>query len=531
MPSGFDFLDRDTGGLRPSKRYVLIGRQGTERHVAALQMTRAGLDNGEVVLLLAAEDPEAVMIQGERLDLSIARFLHSDQLIVLGYDSKFGELVSNPQAQAKLLEDLQRKTNNRPINRVILLDDPVGLRTNIKVQQALERLETYLVDEHRAMIIHVTSDPEAEGARFAELVQTAFGVFEVSSSRVDGEYRGVFKVEKEPTFIEGSVEFTTRIEAGTGFIQVRAREQIPVHYFSEDSKMLAELTASLGTQFDVRGHLIEESVPTSVGDPERPKIIVVELSDKDSSSRKTVRLIEDIRQVSAAPLLVLTPTAGRTSDRVSFLRHGADDVLHHTTSLIEVRERIRRQAVRRHLVPPVTPDYLRLEAGADLPKSGEQGEVHWGIFKENLAKTIDAMCNFGGHFGMIGLTVKDTDPHGAPQVAAGVMRKLTQELGLVLRGEDSCSIAPDGTLVARLHAAEGREIEAALKRAVTRFTASRVADDVDVEIAVSTVVFPHDGGTAEELLGQLYRPERRRVLSISGSRETTKKVERGRLDR
>jgi len=34
-PSGFDFFDRDTGGLRPAKRYLFLVRQGSLRIIGA----------------------------------------------------------------------------------------------------------------------------------------------------------------------------------------------------------------------------------------------------------------------------------------------------------------------------------------------------------------------------------------------------------------------------------------------------------------------------------------------------------------
>ncbi|MBM4270356.1 MAG: hypothetical protein FJ144_27755, partial [Deltaproteobacteria bacterium] len=191
------------------------------------------------------------------------------------------------------------------------------------------------------------------------------------------------------------------------------------------------------------------------------------MAPDDLRGTRALRLVEDIRRYTQAPIIVVAHSLARASDRIAFLRRGADDVLVQATPLVEIRERVRRHAVRAKLIPPVTSRYLRLEVGADLPRSGEYGTVQWGVFKENLENTIEAMRDLGGHFALLGIQVTDADPNGAPEAAAGVARKVTQELVQILRDEDAAAIAPDGLLVVRLHTASQREVQFVLQRAAT----------------------------------------------------------------
>lgn len=512
VPSGFGFVDRVTGGFRLQKRYLFQAEAGVDRYVLALQMAHAGVQNGEVVVLVTAEDPEAVLLQAERLEIPLARVLHGDQFQILAYDRRFGEKVSNPAMRDFLLEDLRRKTNNRPINRAILLDEPMDVRPNVKVREALEVLETSLVEEHRAVACWVL--PRDGGSSLCrDLQRSSFGWFTFRSEPDALDHSGVFRIEKEPSCGGGVVEYRTRIERGVGLVDIETPLQtVAVHYVGEDTRMLADLRMSLGASFDVQRHPASMRLPDAVESRVRPPVVVIE---SGAGFRDALGLVDELRRRgSVAPIFVLSRQVGRGADRAAMLRHGADDLLTFDTPLPEIRERVRRQVVRLGLLPQATGDLLRLESSLELPRTGDQGTVQWGVFKEHLQAQAESLKALGGHVTLVAIALRAAGTDAATLNA--VASRLARDLVAILRSDDACALSPDGLLVARLYGVGSLELDRAIERMVERLRQRLAHAPATAELIVSTAVCPQDAGDVDDLYKQLLRPERRRYFPLAG---------------
>ena len=507
-PSGFPFLDRHIGGLRDQKRYLFLAEQGVDRTIAAIQFLLAGLESGETCLLLSAEDPEGLFLQAEQLELPISRYLASDQLILLSYDRRFAELVASPTAQDYLLADLRRKTGNRVIQRIAFLELPWTLRQSARVAEALDTLEQFFVQEHRGVVAHFRGESSgSRGESLSDLRRQAFGVFSFDPPEGGTGGHTCFRLQKEPALTGGAVRCFVRVERQVGFAEVQApRGAIPVIFVGDDRRLLADLQSSLGGSFSVRA-TTPGSLPSELLGHDQNPLHPILILQVEESFQEVIGLIGQFRRRgSIAPLFVFARSAGRVSDRVLLLRQGVDDILLTSTPLQEIRERIRRHAVRLGLVPPVPAQVLRLEAGKDLPRSGEEGTVPWGIFRQNLEATIAAMSDHGGHFTLMGFQVGPDQQENVP--TSLILSRIARDLTRQLREEDPCAVSPDGLLVCRLYGVGHHDVEAVVRRLLERLIDNELLRSVRPSITCSTAMYPHHGTTAEELYKQLLRPER-----------------------
>lgn len=492
LPSGLRFYDARTRGLRAGKRYVVGAPRGADAAIAALQIAFAGLERGEVVLLVSAEDPEALVMQGERAGMPLARFLIGDQCILLTYDRRFAQLVANPALAAGLLRDLQRKTNNRPLHRVVLLDEPVANGTTGKMREALDLLDTHVREQHGAVVVYVGDPAAGDDARHEELQRTAFGACLLEPQ--PGSHYGRFRLLKDPALAGGAVTGRLALRPEEGFVEVEAEpETVTVVCVGREAALPARLQDSLGTDFRVLAHDPQGALPLPAASGGEPLVVV----EADAASPQALAVVDRIRQAApAAPLLAMALGRARSADRIRLLRHGADEVIPHDTPLAEVRERLRRHAVRLGLLPPAPPELSRLEAAADLAEPGAVAPVPWGSFRRSTADVIDAMTRLGGDFTLLALFLR-------ADAAGGAVERVAEALAAGLRAEDPCAISPDGVVVARLARVGRGDLEPVVARVLLSLEDAPAC--AGLEVVRTAVVFPHDGRDFDELYKGLVR--------------------------
>ncbi len=473
MPSGLGFYDERTGGLRAGKRYVVGAPRGADASIAALQLAGAGLRVGEVVLVISAEDPEALVLQGERAGLPLARYLLHEQCILLAYDRRFAERAANPALAPGLLRDLQRKTNNRPLHRVVLLDEPVANGATGKMREALDVLDAHVREQYGAAVVHV-GEPGGDG-RHAELARTAFGACVIEPDPTARGFYGRFRLLKDPALAGGAVSGRLALRPGEGFVEVPADVGAACVVYVGAAP--ARLQDGLGAGFRV----VVQDPDAALALPPACLVVV----EADAASPQALALADRIRQVDpAAPLLLLTPRPGRSADRTRLLRHGVDEVVERDVPLAELRERLRRHAARQGLLPPSPPE--------EPAAHGEAGPVPWGTFTRSTAEIAESMGRDGGEFALVALGLRG-EAHADPVAAA---------LARALRSEDRCAVSPDGVLVARLVRVGKAELEPMVAR-----LAARLGGLAEVA-GWSAVAFPHDGRDFDELYRGLVRLDR-----------------------
>lgn len=509
-PSGFEFLDRETGGLRPGKRYVFFVTEGAERYLTAIQTARAALESGEVVLFMTAEDPEALLVQAKRTEIPIARFVHGDQLILLAYDRRFSELVSNPTLQDGLLEDLRRKTNNRPINRVIMLGEPRSAGANIKLQQAIGLLESHFLHDQGAILINIL-DADSTEERAGDMRRAAFGVFDLRSSPDDNRYRCAFRVLKEPSMARGGIKVWMGIQPRVGLQPEETDEDVRLLYVGDDKATLADLNHVFAKGFDIARYDYNDDLTEIVKSQDSTPIIVLQISESSEPSRVVIGTIEELRVTSSAPIVAISRGRIRSADRLFLYRAGVDDVISADVALAEIRERILRQAVRERLLKPRPVHELRLQAGEDLPRTEGHGLVPWGVFSDSLARTLRGMDAHTGQIALLSINVRSS---GDEAHRERVFAYVTKVLGVLLRQVDAGAVSPEGNLVLRLFNVGRTGIDSVVARLRGSINPQNIPG---TEVTIAAARFPQDGREAEELLGQLRNPDRKVVFEGAGA--------------
>jgi hypothetical protein len=493
LPSGLRFYDARTGGLRAGKRYVFGAPRGADASVLALQVAFAGLRAGEVVLVVSAEDPEALVMHGERAGLPLARFLFGEQCLLLGYDRRFGERAANPALAGGMLRDLQRKTNERPLHRVVLLDEPVAGGVTAKVREALELIDGHVREKHGAVVVHV-ADPRSPGAeeRHAELQRTAFGACLIEPEDAGRQLYGRFRLLKDPALAGGAATGRLAIRPGEGFVEVEADVEAASVVYVGSEERLSGLREGLGAEFRVIAHEPDGGQPLPPGLPASALIVV----EADAASPQALALVDRIRRAEpTAPLLAVTRQPGRSADRVRLLRHGVDDVLARDTPLAEMRAHLRRHAARIGLLPAAPPEVPRADAGPREVAS-------WGAFGRATAEHAQALGRGGDEFALVSLSLGEA-------AAASAIERAASALARCLRADDGCAVSPDGVVVARLGRVGKADAEAMVVRVGERLAGSPALGGLEPKWAA--VVCPHDGRDFEALYLRLVRPEGHRA--------------------
>jgi KaiC/GvpD/RAD55 family RecA-like ATPase/DNA-binding response OmpR family regulator len=439
--SGIDLIDFGAGGLMPNHVYVVKGPIGVGKSVVGLQFLTRGLEHDEPGVLITDQKPANVLSQARGIGFQIDEAVKRNQLAILNPSSRYFELVESPADILAIVEELADYIQATGAKRVVI--DPVYtlINTSYSSHFALtltQSLINALEDLPVTTILIAGDEDDAEhNAIVRTLEQSSYGVIALSRDEATGGR--LMRLSKLRYANNENLSAHYRILDGRGLINYRGDgEQVsdvtkPWEVTSETNRSvlligaqpdtIRRVTEALGTLYKVQA---ENDVQAGVerAKRDRPGLVLV----SPSRSAAAVSAILDLAQTSASSLALISPYANRQSDKVLYLRAGADDFIAEPFHAGEFRARVdalirrsgRRLTDRSKAARAVSADEVML-----LMKSGETASqpknrsllLHDGKeisfdpeFNDKLQRNIETVSKFDSPFAVYWIKSKDDDP-------------------------------------------------------------------------------------------------------------------------
>ena len=466
--SGIDLLDYGAGGLMPNKVYLVKGAGGVGKTLFGLQFLTRGLEHQEPGILITDQKPENVLAQARGIGFAIDEAVKRGQLAILNPSNRYFELVESPSDVMAIvgeLGDLIRKMGARrlvidPVYTLINTSFSSHFATSI-TQSLINALEDLPVT---TVLVGEEDDPELN-AITRQLEHNAFGVVSLTHDAATGG-----RLMRASNLRYASNEDMTshyRILNGRGLINYRGEDERTVDVTKpwetsrETSRKILVLGASqdtvkrvqesLGSDYEVQA---ESDLKTGVErvKRERPGLVLV----TPSRSVTAIAAILELAHASASSIAFLSPNAHRQSERVLYLRAGADDFITEPFSASELRARVdalirrsgRRLNLRGSKLHSITPDEMSsLMSAADNqsdPKRGPMLKAKGGNvdfdpeFNERLQRNVDTVTKLDQPFALYWIKADEKDA------------EINRDLAKLCRQEDIVCHNRDGEFVAIL---------------------------------------------------------------------------------
>lgn len=466
--SGIDLLDYGAGGLMPNKVYLVKGGGGVGKTLFGLQFLTRGLEHQEPGILISDQKPENILAQARGIGFGIDEAVKRGQLTILNPSNRYFELVESPadvMAIVGELGDLIQKTGARrlvidPVYTLINTSFSSHFATSI-TQSLINALEDLPVT---TLLVGEEDDPELN-AITRQIEHNAFGVVSLTHDAATGG-----RLMRASNLRYASNDDLTshyRILNGRGLINYRGEDERTVDVtkpwetsretsrkvlvLGASQETLRRVQESLGTEYEVQS---EPDLKTGVerARRERPGLVLV----TPSRSVTAIAAILDLAHSSASSIAFLSPNAHRQSERVLYLRAGADDFITEPFSPSELRARVdalirrsgRRLNLRGSKLHSITPDEMSsLMNAADNqsdPKRGPMlnakgGKVDFDPeFNDRLQRNVDTVRKLDQPFALYWIKADEKD--------AG----LNRDLAKLCRQEDIVCHNRNGEFVAIL---------------------------------------------------------------------------------
>ena len=466
--SGIDLLDYGAGGLMPNKVYLVKGAGGVGKTLFGLQFLTRGLEHQEPGILITDQKPENVLAQARGIGFGIDEAVKRGQLAILNPSNRYFELVESPadvMAIVGELGDLIRKMGARrlvidPVYTLINTSFSSHFATSI-TQSLINALEDLPVT---TLLVGEEDDPELN-AITRQLEHNAAGVVSLTHDAATGG-----RLMRASNLRYASNDDLTshyRILNGRGLINYRGEDERTVDVTKpwetsrETSRKILVLGASQDTLRRVQESLGNEYEVQSEPDlkagvervkRERPGLVLV----TPSRSVTAIAAILELAHSSTSSIAFLSPNAHRQSERVLYLRAGADDFITEPFSPSELRARVdalirrsgRRLNLRGSKLHSITPDEMSsLMSAADNPSDSKRGPVLKAKsgsvdfdpdFNERLQRNVDTVRKLDQPFALYWIKADEKDAD------------LNRDLAKLCRQEDIVCHNRDGEFVAIL---------------------------------------------------------------------------------
>lgn len=495
--SGIDLVDYGAGGLLPHHVYVVKGPIGVGKSVVGLQFLTRGLEHDEPGILITDQKPTNVLAQARGIGFQIEEAVKRQQLAILNPSGRYFELVESPADIMAIVEELGDYIKKSGAKRLVV--DPVFALINTSysshfaltlTQSLINALESLPV----TTLLIAGDEVDAElNPILRTLEQNSFGVIALSQDAATGGR--LMRLSKLRYANSENLSAHYRILDGRGLINYRGEgekvndvtkpweetSQInrSVLLIGAQPETIRRVTEALGDQFKVQA---ESDVQAGVERAKRDKPGLVLVSP--SRSAAAVGAILDLAQSSTSSLALISPYANRQSDKVLYLRAGADDFIAEPFHAGEFRARVdalirrsgRRLTTRDSAVRQVSADEVML-----LMKSGETAsqpanrallspkgdEANFDPeFNDKLQRNIETVSKFDSPFAVYWLKSNEPDP------------ELHREMVKLCRQEDVVCHNGGGEFVAILTGADQNGVNGFEKRLAeklgSRFNDKRV---------------------------------------------------------
>jgi KaiC/GvpD/RAD55 family RecA-like ATPase/DNA-binding response OmpR family regulator len=467
MISGIDLIDYGAGGLLPNKVYLVKGGVGVGKTLLGLQFLTRGLEHQEPGILITDQKPENVIAQARSIGFPIEEAIKRNQLAILNPSGRYFELVESPADVQAIVEELGDYIKRMGAKRLVI--DPIYTLINTQysshfalmvTQSLLNALEDLLTT---TVLVAGDEDNAELNPIIRMLEHNAHGVVQLSQDQATGG-----RIMALPKLRHASTENLSahyRILNGRGIINYRGEgEQVvdvtkpweetaqisrKVLIIGAQPETIRRVKESLGNNYDVQA---ESDLKNGVerARREKPGLVMV----TPSRSAGAVSAILDLAQNSSSSIAFLSPAGNRQSDKVLYLRAGADDFITEPFTPAELRARVdalvrrsgRRLNTRDSGISSITAEELS-SLGEEAPQtqrrsvisSADRDQVTFDPeFNERLKRNITTVSKFDTPFALYWMKSSQEDP------------ELSQSLAKLCRQEDILCHNRNGEFVALL---------------------------------------------------------------------------------
>ncbi len=474
--SGIDLIDYGAGGLLPNHVYVVKGGMGVGKSIAGLQFLTRGLEHDEPGVLITDQKPETVLAQARSIGFQLDAAVRREQLAILSPSARYFELVESPSDILAIVEELGDCIRRIGARRLVV--DPVFALVNTaysshfaltltqSLMNALEELPvtTLLVAED-------DNDPERNPI-LRTLEQSSFGVIDLSHDTATGGR--LMRLSKLRYANSDNLSAHYRILDGRGLINYRGEgervadvtkpweETAPLRrtvlLISAQPETIRRVTDALGKDYTV---VAEADVQAGVerARKEKPGLVLV----SPSRSAAAVSAILDLANTSDSSLALISPYANRHSDKVLYLRAGADDFIAEPFHPQEFRARVealirrsgRRLTTRDSGIAISSDDLMLLMKSGDTatqPKNRsllrqDGNDISFDPeFNDRMQRNIDTVSKFNQPFAVYWIKAQDGDPELQREMVSAcrqediVCHNANGEFVCILTGADQAGV-------------------------------------------------------------------------------------------
>jgi len=466
--SGIDLIDYSAGGLLPHKVYLVKGGVGVGKTILGLHFLTRGLEHQEPGILITDQKPENIIAQAHSIGFPIEESIKRNQLSILNPSSRYFELVESPADVQAIVEELSDYIRRIGAKRVVI--DPIYTLINTQYSShfALMVTQTLMnaLEDLPATTLMIAGDEDNAELNpiIRMLEQNAQGVIALSQDTATGG-----RIMRLPKLRHASTDNMSahyRILNGRGIMNYRgddervvdvtkpweetAQTSRTVLLVGAQPETIRRVKEALGDQYQVQA---EADPKSAIEKARREKPGLVLITPQRSSG--AVSAILDLAQNSSSSIAFLSPSGNRQSDKVLYLRAGADDFIAEPFTPAEFRARVdalirrsgRRLNTRDTGIGSLTADDIAA-LGDETSGNNDKGPIMQSVsdkdvtfhpeFNERLKRNISTVSKFDTPFALYWMKSKKDDP------------KLNKSLAKLCRQEDILCHNRNGEFVALL---------------------------------------------------------------------------------
>ncbi len=466
--SGIDLVDYGAGGLYPEKVYVVKGGIGTGKSVLGMQFLTRGLELGEPGVLITDQKPEAILTQAKAIGFQIEEAVQRGQLTILNPSNRYFELVESPADVMAIVEELAEYVQKVGARRMVI--DPIYTLVNTSYSShfALSITQSLIngLEELPTTTLLIAGDEENAELNpiIRMLEQNSFGIISLSADPATGGR--IMRLNKLRYASTDHLAAHYRILDGRGLINYRGEgEKVAdvtkpweeetalnrsVLILGANPDTIKKVKAALGETYKVSAEADLKAGVDRVR-AENPGLVLV----TPSSSMQSVSAILDLAQNSTSSIAFMSPTSNRSSDKVLYLKAGADDFLTEPFSPNELRARVdalirrsgRRLNIRDTSISKISPQEITALLSSDASpamKNQEMISIQNGKaslhpeFDEKLQRNLETISKLDMNFALYWIKSTNKD------------RELNKSLAQLCRQEDILCRNANGEFVAIL---------------------------------------------------------------------------------
>src|SRR5688572_9651165 len=394
MISGIDLIDFGVGGLMPNHVYVVKGEGGVGKTILGLQFLARGLEHEEPGVLITDQKPEKMITQATSVGFPIEDAVKRNQLSILNPSDRYFELDESPADVLAIAQELGDYVKSIGAKRVVI--DPIYtlINTHYSGHFALTLTQSLInaLEDLPVTILLIAGDEDVAELNpiVRMLEQNAFGVITLEHDPATGAR--LMRLTKLRYANSDDLSAHYRILNGRGLINYRGEGETvvdvtkPREETSHASRSVLLLGAppetirkvreALGNNYNVHSEAdIEKGVERVKR--EQPGLVLV----TPQRSAGAVRAILNLSQSSSSSIAFLSPAANRKSDRILYLRAGADDYFTEPFTPGELRARVDaliRRSGRRLTIRDTGVNAISADEMSALMNAGETSSQHRG---------------------------------------------------------------------------------------------------------------------------------------------------------